>query len=241
MVIASGVIEAVLSAEGLYPHYLDFDFVPFGNNYFGISQCNSLGDANYSADARRCWARTCVNKDDPPEGCFNLTSSHATAQNPGIPVHLVTQHGHSEYLFNRLEATIKAMLHSDVRMFWPVVKCLEALEHLDFGNRTLEEYALPACIARTKLSASEVLARFAGDFGEQQLVRAAHMTVDHASVPAMLLDHELLANANGTLPFFDDYSWTPLAAICQRIRELNHGVAPPGCCDKDENKHGPPL
>lgn len=82
-------VQQMLAADGV-ADIVDFDYIPFGNQFYNpIKECPK-GDTSYSHDGCQCWMNAC-NGTKPAADCFS----------PGTPV---CQHGPTECQSNRIEA-----------------------------------------------------------------------------------------------------------------------------------------
>jgi hypothetical protein len=155
---------------------VDYDFVPWGNAYFGTDDC---GVGPYSSTERACWYETCINVHSADERCFS-----------GDPVY---QHSTKEGQVDIYETCVKAMYGLEA-----AVDFTYCCEGPNMDDETLEDakYLMQHCLSDDKGKAGPIqicLEQFGRDFE----ITNAVQTPEHSGVPYVLVDGEALDN-----PFF---------------------------------------
>ena len=110
---------------------MNFDFIPFGNAYVKINECE--GDQGFE-----CWLKHCgPSASSPADDCY-------TGEN-------VCQHGPEECYGNLAEVCVKDMLNDDPSKYMPFVYCLEA-------NGKVSTSQMEKCATISGLNPSDVTA-----------------------------------------------------------------------------------
>lgn len=153
----------MLNAEGV-ADIIDFNYSPFGNNYFATSECGGAG--SYSVTARQCYNDKCGrDASSRPADCFTGA--------------VVTQHGDAEGNSNRYIACAKG-LESDTLKYMAFVECVEAGYGKDVDtlaqscSKTFDFSGLKSC--------------YDGDAGDAAIIAEAKNTPAHQGVPYMEID-----------------------------------------------------
>lgn len=153
----------MINAEGV-ADAIDFDYIPFGNNYFATAAC---GGAPYNSTVRHCWSKACYDAAAPAPDCFKGT--------------IVTQHGDMELQVNRIEACAKHLTPS-WRAFFPYLRCMEAAYPRSGVN------ASDGCAKTSRVNADALNACAGGADGVAYLALEARATPDHPGTPTVLVD-----------------------------------------------------
>lgn len=160
----TGEVKDLEDAEGLLD-IVDFNFCPFGNNYFVTKECGGAGD--YDHDARQCWNDKCGrDASNRPADCFTGA--------------VVGQHGDSEPKMNRYFACAKKF-ESDVKKYMNFVRCMEAAwPYTDEPPKDMDGLAKNCS---TTFAFAPLKSCYDGADGAAALAAEAQNTPEHDGVP----------------------------------------------------------
>lgn len=166
-------MQKILTDAGLSA-IVDFEFSPFGNNYYVTPGCG--GEGNYDVNARHCFYKKCGKDSDHPGDCFSGA--------------LVCQHGDPECQGNRYMACAKK-LRGDIGAYMTFAHCLEA------GFDSLSEQMAAGCADTAGIDKAALTDCFRGSLGNDALIEEAKKTPEHSGVPWILVNGQSIDPPEG--------------------------------------------
>eukprot|EP01064_Diplonema_japonicum_P022285 TRINITY_DN319_c1_g1_i1.p1 TRINITY_DN319_c1_g1~~TRINITY_DN319_c1_g1_i1.p1 ORF type:complete len:187 (+),score=49.71 TRINITY_DN319_c1_g1_i1:151-711(+) len=181
-------VNQTLTAQGIMD-IMDFDYIPFGNAYYEISECSNR-------PGFECWEQTCgYNATSPPSDCFTGT--------------IVCQHGDTECFGNLAEVCVKNVTNNNPQKYMPFVYCFEALNGVSKSS-------LDLCGSSLGLSLNTINTCMNGPVGKHLLSAAAKQTADVVNrtfVPYLTVNGQVLLQTYKLLPTVCA-AWTGLKPPC---------------------------
>lgn len=176
----SGELKKVYDAKDVWAN-IDFNYIPFGNAYYGTEKCMKL-----KQHRAPCWASECMkggsNPSDP--ACYDESK-------------MVCQHGEAECVANRLEGCVIS-LHPDPNDYLPFMWCYE-------GKHKSKKAFAKECATEAKLDYDAIekcaaKGSAAGDAADKANAMAtAALGPDKKYVPWVTVDGTVVANQNDLL------------------------------------------
>lgn len=186
--------------------YIDYDFIPWGNAYFGTETC---GSGPYSAQQRACWYQHCIEtqSDDEPS-CFGSEK-------------VVYQHGLKEGQMDVYESCIKTLFGLDFAVQFTY--CAEGpnMDDDSMDAKTLMTKCASDVIPKVDL---ESIQECSDIQGRKLEIHNAKQTPTHPGVPYVVI------NANP----IDDITKTK-EIICTTLKEKGVEALPKACHFIDSN------
>eukprot|EP01064_Diplonema_japonicum_P022286 TRINITY_DN319_c1_g2_i1.p2 TRINITY_DN319_c1_g2~~TRINITY_DN319_c1_g2_i1.p2 ORF type:complete len:171 (+),score=71.92 TRINITY_DN319_c1_g2_i1:223-735(+) len=162
---------------------MDFDFIPFGNAYYQIKECEGR-------QGFECWEKACgYAATSPPSDCFTGT--------------IVCQHGDTECFGNLAEVCVKNVTNNNPQKYMPFVYCFEA-------DGDAGKVMLAKCAGVFGFNLNTINTCMTGPVGKHLIGVAGKQTADVSGrnfVPYIAVNGKLLQNTNDLLKTVCD-EWT---------------------------------
>lgn len=183
--------------------YIDYDFIPWGNAYFGTKAC---GSGPYSSVERACWYKKCINEQsDGQKDCFDSEK-------------VVYQHGQKEGEVDIYESCIKTLFGLDFAVEF--TNCAEGpkMDDSSLDAKALMKECAALVIPKVDFPAIDECFDLQGRKLE---IHNARITPEHPGVPYVLIDGapiEDFTNTKQTIcDLLKDKGADPLPKACRSV------------------------
>eukprot|EP00980_Cylindrotheca_fusiformis_P012416 scaffold3046_cov105-Cylindrotheca_fusiformis.AAC.15 len=184
--------------------YLDYDFIPWGNAYFGTEKC---GSGPYSSQERACWYKNCMeSQSDDESACFGGAG--------------VYQHGPKEGQLDIYESCVKTLFGLDF-----AVEFTFCAEGPDLDDDSMDAKALMTKCASNVIPKVDLdsIEECSEAQGKDLEILNAKQTPTHPGVPYVVINGNVIEDISETKKI-----------ICTTLTEKGIEALPKGCYDIDK-------